>query len=1026
MFVVWYLVLALWALVACSKPLVLPVVVNDPAERADQSSHGATASPQSDLVLVLSESLQPEQGTDVQGSSPQPYVPLRRAAIPSVPEHNVYPIGSPPPSMTGPLIINTIPPLPIYISFFPVIAYSTLLAIIGFISVRIARWRNRRRAGQDRVDIDGVELLPTNTVALSPRFRDLPVPPPLPHTASHPPPKSASVTSLNSFSLVSRPSSPPLVPPWPQNRLNREFERPKSPLQHLGFSPGAKIKRRSNSLDLGQRKRNPQHGLAPTPLRRPFFISEPEPEHDRLPHDHRYRDDDDAETTLIHFSPSHQRPKSHGHSLRYSTSNTPLPPLPQSHQTEDKTLVDYSSSSSSSSLSLDKVRMTSSPKHEALSGPMVLPHAAVWAFDINAPQTSTPPLPPAHLSSSQMKNVSSSSSDEINLIDFSPKMKEKLLIEIEGGSLHPDGELLHPAPSSETSRETEKGYEGGDEEDEMDIAWGGGWGWEFAPSVPVTPKAGQSFDANHNDVVPEEDDMVDTKSPSTAVGVIMGQPLSAVSTPSSSSLAAPSPAELDKEKVKNNEGLAVFEEREQETHVFHQDAEPKSLVDVEQVVREKDERQPSPSPVQQPANSDTMVAEIPDLVLEERDETIHDHYERNDFDDIDLQKLPKFESRNEGTVLILDAKLSVADEVTELAGYPPLPLSPTVSKPSAPPEEADKSSISDSLPSRPEVLLEAAEVENGDPDVDNADTKDATTEKEVAQEMEEFPDPDLLPLPTVPVRVETPQLDTASRSPSPVSSSASSPMQQTPTPPASPPNGNVVLPAFSRSTSLANITNRPAWSVRAADMPPLGIHATNGLVSKSGDAGNAKRNDENWDVVKRRKAKEKEREVLQVKEAEEQADNVQTKDGAEEEVQTVETMAEQISGFDSLPKVSSPIVSVASLPGSFPVDATVAETKPTPSTPAGVDSKPEPMASASGFLAVTKSAARTGRRTATRSPIDIALAMQLRPGLGIGADPAWMVRFLMAMFGWFVVLISGSTGSEYGYAGAYVGVRRRG
>ena len=49
------------------------------------------------------------------------------------------------------------------------------------------------------------------------------------------------------------------------------------------------------------------------------------------------------------------------------------------------------------------------------------------------------------------------------------------------------------------------------------------------------------------------------------------------------------------------------------------------------------------------------------------------------------------------------------------------------------------------------------------------------------------------------------------------------------------------------------------------------------------------------------------------------------------------------------------------------------------------------------------------RRRAYRFPVpefDIALAMQLRPGLGIGADPAWMVRFLMAMFGWFTVLLT--------------------
>lgn len=39
---------------------------------------------------------------------------------------------------------------------------------------------------------------------------------------------------------------------------------------------------------------------------------------------------------------------------------------------------------------------------------------------------------------------------------------------------------------------------------------------------------------------------------------------------------------------------------------------------------------------------------------------------------------------------------------------------------------------------------------------------------------------------------------------------------------------------------------------------------------------------------------------------------------------------------------------------------------------------------------------------------DIALAMQLRPGRGIGADAAWMVRFLMAIFGWFAVALTGN------------------
>lgn len=55
------------------------------------------------------------------------------------------------------------------------------------------------------------------------------------------------------------------------------------------------------------------------------------------------------------------------------------------------------------------------------------------------------------------------------------------------------------------------------------------------------------------------------------------------------------------------------------------------------------------------------------------------------------------------------------------------------------------------------------------------------------------------------------------------------------------------------------------------------------------------------------------------------------------------------------------------------------------------------------------------RRHAYRSPVpefDIALAMQLRPGLGLGADSAWMVRFLMAMFGWFTVLLTSRKESQ--------------
>jgi hypothetical protein len=45
---------------------------------------------------------------------------------------------------------------------------------------------------------------------------------------------------------------------------------------------------------------------------------------------------------------------------------------------------------------------------------------------------------------------------------------------------------------------------------------------------------------------------------------------------------------------------------------------------------------------------------------------------------------------------------------------------------------------------------------------------------------------------------------------------------------------------------------------------------------------------------------------------------------------------------------------------------------------------------------------RTGSAAAA---VDLALAMQLRTGLGVTADAAWLIRFVMAVFGWVAVLV---------------------
>lgn len=76
-----------------------------------------------------------------------------------------------------------------------------------------------------------------------------------------------------------------------------------------------------------------------------------------------------------------------------------------------------------------------------------------------------------------------------------------------------------------------------------------------------------------------------------------------------------------------------------------------------------------------------------------------------------------------------------------------------------------------------------------------------------------------------------------------------------------------------------------------------------------------------------------------------------------------------------------------------------------------IDSPALGLSSREGCVEATPQLLVHPRRRAYRSPVpefDIALAMQLRPGLGIGADSAWMVRFLMAIFGWFAVALTGN------------------
>ncbi|TFK84657.1 hypothetical protein K466DRAFT_496149 [Polyporus arcularius HHB13444] len=82
----------------------------------------------------------------------------------------------------------------------------------------------------------------------------------------------------------------------------------------------------------------------------------------------------------------------------------------------------------------------------------------------------------------------------------------------------------------------------------------------------------------------------------------------------------------------------------------------------------------------------------------------------------------------------------------------------------------------------------------------------------------------------------------------------------------------------------------------------------------------------------------------------------------------------------------------------------------TPSPPRS--DSPAPMLPGALFsddaLEVEMQEVRRPRQRTPRQPLDIAFALQLRPGLGLGADSAWLVRFLMAMFGWMTFLVGGN------------------
>jgi len=301
----------------------------------------------------------------------------------------------------------------------------------------------------------------------------------------------------------------------------------------------------------------------------------------------------------------------------------------------------------------------------------------------------------------------------------------------------------------------------------------------------------------------------------------------------------------------------------------------------------------------------------------------------------------------------------------------------------------------------------------------------------------EFPDPDLLPLP---LSFPSPPHLLSSQKPSSPPIIVSAPAQ-TPTPPASPPispwrsqplpvspvqelDREVVLQVDTRSdysglttprstpvspfsldtpivipdvpartpssATLIPSMTRPAWSLRAADAPALGIPAPNVNVGMRARSSPDMRTGMRvlGEVVENEK-------VVEV-------------------VKHDYSLGKEMEGGSPLIKLST------SLPGTFPSPKRSADSLPASPLLTSTIALSLSAAAQQGTpgAAITIAAPPPVRRRTPRSPLDIALAMQLRPGLGLGADPAWMVRFLMSMFGWFAILISGRGDFDaYVYAG---------
>ncbi|KAG7451512.1 uncharacterized protein BT62DRAFT_1072071 [Guyanagaster necrorhizus] len=838
--------------------------------------------------------------------------------------------------------------LPMFASFAPLLSYSSIVLFIAFVVSRLQRWFSRRRRRQGSLGLDGVELLPTTTASVLPEFRDYIVQPPnVPPTVSSP------------------------------GRLGRRIEAHKS-IDALG-AVGTRLKKpfRSQSLSLPKAETSGLH--APVQFR--SFASEPRSK----------STPNTPNGLLVDLSPTHDWNARNGiHARRPFVNdvllgNTSL--WAADVNVSSDTLFGLRQTLSNQSVDIADVPLKPIVmKSRVSAAPVEVITVAVPVAAFGAKATS-PSLSDSY--SEQDITVVQSNSDH-PLIEFSPKGGSALDLTAAAPVVDDTHEIgardeVTSLPHSSLQEKPLMEFSQWDEE---------GWGFEVV-SLPSVDDECMGI-TKMSTVTREEESVYEVAEHSVQKPLLPSpvqnstdvhaeysvQDITVISSPlhadekiiSADEDAKPDTAEgtvvvLLRESVEDTlvssaaENLWTAAVLDEGAPVVQRSLDAKSSEASEAV--ELQDTSDNSDPYSDFDDALTWNQPTPPVLVEppttiDIDEQ-HDNYDI--YDNSDDNKDPFHHSYDALAEPQRSESLAVDTIILSLPLEVECPSPDAQLMPDIPPSESPEmdTSIDDALVSQPEmnapalspvavldsssaspqtcIAVDSVSIVQRSPEL--LDLEDTTTDVSIPELVidqhdlstatKEFPDPELIPLPISPKERDSSLL--VYRTPTSLTPLPLSPVRKSPA--------------------------RPAWSLRAADAPPLGLSASASAVGLP---------------------------------------------SLIEEEEKVKSEVENAKDSSPVPPSSSAssMTLSSSLPGAFPEpEAKETAIAVSPSKEVEVRSTPS-------------------RPRVTRSPIDIALAMQLRPGLGVGADPAWMVRFLMSMFGWFVVMLSGSGGSD----GYYYPIRR--